>query len=151
MGECIDEGASVGWVLPYDHSDLVHFWRAVANRAAAGELVVFCALLDAELAGIVLLTRSGRPNGPHRAEIQKLLVSPRFRRQGLGRALMVEAVTYAASEGLTLLHRDTAGEDAERLYQSLGWVYAGSIPNYALDPDGTPHATALYYRELPPR
>ncbi len=110
----------------------------------------FGAFVDGELAGVVLLTRSGRSNGPHRAEIQKLLVSPRFRRRGLGRALMVAAEEYAVAQGLTLLHLDTAGEDAERLYQQLGWVYAGSIPNYALDPDGTPHATALYFRELPP-
>ncbi len=150
MGECIDAGASVGWVLPYEPADLARFWRGIADRGAAGELWAFGAFVDREIAGVVLLTGSGRTNGPHRAEIQKLLVSPRFRRRGIGRALMLVAEEYAVDRGLTLLHLDTAGDDAERLYQTLGWVYAGSIPNYALDPAGTPHATALYYRELPP-
>ena len=149
MGECINAGASVGWVLPYEVDDLTRFWRGIADRAAVSELSAFGAFVDDEIAGVVLLTGSGRTNGPHRAEIQKLLVSPRFRRRWIGRALMLVAEEYAATQGLTLLHLDTAGDDAERLYRALGWIYAGSIPNYALDPDGTPHATALYYRELP--
>ena len=31
MGECIDAGASVGWVLPYEPADLARFWRQLAR------------------------------------------------------------------------------------------------------------------------
>ncbi len=36
MGDCIDEGASVGWILPYELTDLERFWRGIAERCAAG-------------------------------------------------------------------------------------------------------------------
>jgi len=37
------------------------------------------------------------------------------------------------------------------LYRHLGWVHAGTIPRYALDPDGTtPHDAVLFYKDLSP-
>jgi hypothetical protein len=40
------------------------------------------------------------------------------------------------------------GGVAERLYARLGWVRVGSIPNYALMPDGEPCATTVFYKAL---
>lgn len=38
---------------------------------------------------------------------------------------------------------------AERLYRRIGWTAVGTIPRYALDPDGrTPHETVIFYKEL---
>ena len=38
---------------------------------------------------------------------------------------------------------------AERLYRSLGWTHAGTIPNFALDPDGAAlHDTVIFYKQL---
>jgi hypothetical protein len=48
----------------------------------------------------------------------------------------------------TLLVLDTASGDAERLYARSGWQRVGSIPDYALMPDGAPCATAVYYKRL---
>jgi hypothetical protein len=51
--------------------------------------------------------------------------------------------------GKTLLVLDTVtGDDAERLYERLGWTKVGVIPNYALYPDGRPCATTLFFKEL---
>ena len=43
---------------------------------------------------------------------------------------------------------DTASDDAERLYERLGWVRVGEIPGYALMPHGGLCSTTVYYRKL---
>jgi hypothetical protein len=62
---------------------------------------------------------------------------------------MRTAETTARAAGKTLLVLDTAtGSDAERLYQRMGWSAVGTIPGYALWPDGRPCATTYYYKSL---
>jgi ribosomal protein S18 acetylase RimI-like enzyme len=89
------------------------------------------------------------PNQPHRAEIAKLLVHRRARRQGMGEALMRRIENEASARGFTLLTLDTVrGEAGERLYHRLGWTEVGIIPDYALYPDGTPCDTVVFYKRL---
>jgi len=40
------------------------------------------------------------------------------------------------------------GGDAERLYERAGWVRVGSVPDYALMPDGALCATTFFYKHL---
>lgn len=40
------------------------------------------------------------------------------------------------------------GSDAARLYERLGWVRAGDIPGFALDPAGALCSATYYYRQL---
>jgi ribosomal protein S18 acetylase RimI-like enzyme len=88
-------------------------------------------------------------NQPHRADLAKMLVHRRARRQGLGAALMRAAESTARECGRTLLVLDAVtGGTAERLYTRLGWVRVGEIPRYALMPDGTPCSTTVFYRDL---
>jgi GNAT superfamily N-acetyltransferase len=88
-------------------------------------------------------------NQPHRADLSKMLVHRRARRQGLGAALMQAAETTARECGKTLLVLDAVtGGDAERLYQRLGWERVGVIPGYALMPRGEPCDTTVFYRNL---
>jgi len=63
---------------------------------------------------------------------------------------MERAEVEALSEGKTLLVLDTASGDAERVYERLGWVRVGVIPDYALYPDGRPCDTAIYFKSLRP-
>lgn len=90
------------------------------------------------------------PNQPHRAEIAKMLVHPDHRRMGLGTRLMRAIEDEARRAGFRLLTLDAKrGSEAEPLYRKLGWNHAGTIPRFALDPDGvTPHDAVLFYREL---
>jgi hypothetical protein len=65
----------------------------------------------------------------------------------------MENVEEAARRaGFTLLTLDARrGAPAERLYRSMGWTHAGTIPRFALDTDGvTPHDAVLFYKELAP-
>ncbi len=38
--------------------------------------------------------------------------------------------------------------DLAKMLVRLGWVRVGTIPDYALMPDGAPCATTIYYRQL---
>ena len=62
----------------------------------------------------------------------------------------MRAAEAAAVEcGKTLLVLDTVtGGDASRLYERLGWVRVGDIPDYALFPGGGFCGTTVYFRRL---
>ena len=44
--------------------------------------------------------------------------------------------------------RSTTEGGASELYESLGWVRAGVIPDYAYKPHGGLVGTAIYYKRL---
>lgn len=61
---------------------------------------------------------------------------------------MREAEAAALEAGRTLLVLDTASDDAERLYERLGWQRVGVIPDYALWPDGGFVDSIIFYKDL---
>lgn len=78
-----------------------------------------------------------------------MIVHTGARRQGVGAALMRAVEAAARDRGLSTLVLDTAkGDPAEAMYRKLGWIEAGSIPDYALDPAGRMRATVLFYKLL---
>jgi len=79
-----------------------------------------------------------------------MIVHPRARKLGIGRALMNRALDRARELGKTLATLDTrTGDVAEPLYASVGFEVAGVIPDYAWDPDGkAKHATTYMFRRL---
>lgn len=147
--DCVDGGASVSFMHPLARERAVAFWRHVGRGVAAGERALLVAE-DAEgLCGTVQLVLAQPENQPHRAELAKMLVRSRARRQGLGAALVRAAEATARECGKTLLVLDAVtGGDAERLYERLGWRRVGVIPGYALMPRGGFCSTTLFYREL---
>jgi GNAT superfamily N-acetyltransferase len=99
--------------------------------------------------GTVQLVLHQPENQPHRADLAKMLVHRRARRQGLGAALMRAAEATARECGKTLLVLDAVTDgDAARLYERLGWVRVGDIPGYALLPKGGLCGTTVFYRFL---
>jgi ribosomal protein S18 acetylase RimI-like enzyme len=88
-------------------------------------------------------------NQPHRADLSKMLVHRRSRRQGLAEELMRAAEAAALDSDRTLLVLDAVTDgDAARLYERLGWTRVGEIPGYALMPEGGLCGTTYYYRQL---
>ena len=149
--DCVEGGASVSFMAPLERAKAIGFWRGVVDGVERGDRVLLVARDDAGIVGTVQLIVGQPENQPHRADISKMLVHRRGRRQGLAEALMRAAEDEARRRGKTLLVLDTAtGSDAERLYGRLGWRLVGVVPNYALFPDGRPCDTSYYYRELPP-
>ena len=147
--DCVEGGASVGFMHPFTRERAVAFWRRVAQGVAAGERVILVAEDALGICGTVQLVVALPENQPHRADLCKMLVHRRARRQGLGAALMRAAEDLARECGKTVVVLDAVTDgDAARLYESLGWVRVGNIPNYALMPDGEPCSTTYFYRDL---
>ncbi len=150
LADCVPDGG-VSFMLPFTNADARPFWRKIAETAASGSLVVLGAFIDGVLAGSVQLVLVAMPNQPHRAEVAKLLVARRMRRKGVARKLMLALEAEARARNRTLITLDTAtGEAAEPLYQSLGYVRAGIIPDYAMKAAGGFTATTIFYKNLEP-
>ncbi|HSE06682.1 MAG TPA: GNAT family N-acetyltransferase [Methylomirabilota bacterium] len=146
--DCVAGGASVSFMHPLSRERALAFWRHVAKDAASGGRAVLVAEDARGVCGTVQLVLDQPENQPHRADLSKLLVHRRVRRQGLGEALMRAAEIMARECGKTLLVLDTASDDAERLYERLGWERVGVIPGYALLPQGGLCRTTVYYRNI---
>jgi len=148
--DAVDSGAGMGFLPPLHEADADAYWSQVAREVAAGTRVVLAARAEGTLAGSAQLDLCPRPNGLHRAEVQKVMVHRRFRRRGLGRALMGAVDDAAREHGRSTLFLDTfAHQDARRLYEAAGWTHAGDIPAFARTAYGTLGATSYYYRLLP--
>ncbi len=144
--DAVASGASVGFLDTLTVNDAAAWWR----ERLSDERAIVLVARDAEgIAGTVQLLPAPMPNQPHRADIAKLQVHRRARGHGLGRALMNAIEERARAAGFTLLTLDTkCGDAAETLYESTGWTRVGVIPNYALDPDGSPCDTVVFYKQL---
>lgn len=147
--DAVEGGASVSFLAPLSRERAVSFWESVVAGVSRGERALLVARDgDGVVNGTVQLVLAQPENQPHRADIAKLLVHRRARRSGVGELLMREAERVAMVEGKTLLVLDTASDDAARLYERLGWNLVGRIPNYALNPDGSPCDTYVYWKAL---
>jgi GNAT superfamily N-acetyltransferase len=146
--DCVDGGASVSFMHPLTRAKALEFWRGVADGVAHGERALLIAEDSGGLVGTVQLILHQPENQPHRADLSKMLVHRRARRRGVGAALLRAAEGAARECGKSLLVLDTASDDAERLYATLGWQRCGVIPGYALLPQGGLCDTTFFYRIL---
>lgn len=148
---CVEAGASVNFVLPFSIKEAQAFWEhKVKASVHAGTRTVWIAETAGRIVGTVQLDTDTPPNQPHRAEVAKLLVHPDARRQGIARALMTAVEAEAQARVRTLLTLDTrAGDMAEPLYTSLGYITVGTIPGYCRDPfEDRLDATTIMYKAL---
>jgi GNAT superfamily N-acetyltransferase len=148
--DAVESGASVNFLAGLGPEDATAWWTARLAAVADGSVSPIVAReSDGSAVGVVLLVRSTKQNGPHRADIEKLLVRRDARGGGIGRALLAEAESLAAAEGRWLLILDTvAGSAADHLYRAAGWTAAGTIPDYALDTAGRPEAATFFWKDL---
>ncbi|MBS0631549.1 MAG: GNAT family N-acetyltransferase [Verrucomicrobia bacterium] len=151
LTECVEGGASLGFMSPVPRAEVETYWKKVTAELAGGARTILVVReADGKIIGTAQLAAETRANGRHRAEVQKVLVRPTHRRRGLARRLMAEVEARARTRGITLLFLDTSEgrSGAQALYEQLGYTYAGGIPGYALDPDGTPAKNAIYFKNL---
>ncbi len=149
LSDCVEGGASVGFMQPFGPKDAVPFWEGVAVAVGRDETVLVVVEVDGRAVGTVQLGVATMPNQPHRADVKKLLVHSNARGLGLSRRLMEQAEAEARKRGRRVLVLDTAtGEPAEAIYERFGWLRAGVVPDYALMPDGRYCATTFFYKHL---
>jgi GNAT superfamily N-acetyltransferase len=147
--DCVNGGASVSFMHPLTPERAEEFWRNVAAGVARGRRALLIAEDAIGICGTVQLIFDLPENQPHRADLAKMLVHRRARRQGVGSALLRLAEQTARECGKSLLVLDAVtGGDAERMYARSGWVRVGAIPNYALMPNGDFCSTTYFYRDL---
>lgn len=149
LRDAVDADASVGFLPPLALAEGRQFWQEVGAAVATGSTLLLIAEENNQLVGTVQLVLATKPNGRHRAEIAKLLVHSRAQRRGIGRQLMLAVEALARQHDRSTLVLDTLqGAGSEHLYQALGYVAVGAIPQFARVPDGSLAATVVYYKLL---
>lgn len=149
LSDCVNGGASVGFMLPFTPADAEPFWHSVADAVGQGGAIHVVAEVEGKVVGTVQIGLASKPNQPHRGDLMKLLVHRSARGLGLSRLLMAAVEEEAARRGRSLLVLDTAtGSDAEAIYPRFGWERVGVIPDYALFPDGSYCGTTLFYKRI---
>lgn len=151
--DAVDSGAAVSFLAPLSRERSLDWWRQAVGKLSAdptSPTILVARNAGGMIVGSVQLHPAWAPNQPHRGDVGKLLVHRNARGNGLGRLLMQRVEAVARERGLTLLTLDCKrGGVAEHLYRSLDWMHSGSIPNYALDPDGKAfHATEVFYKAV---
>jgi acetyltransferase len=147
--DAVDSGASLGFLPPLAEQEAHTYWTGIIADLEQGKRVLLVALQEGQLVGSVQLELATKPNAPHRAEVQKLMVHTCARNRGIGRSLMLATDDLARSISRTLLVLDTReGDVAEQLYTKLGYTRLGSIPQYVRNADGVLEATVVFYRHL---
>ncbi|MFD8320065.1 GNAT family N-acetyltransferase [Kitasatospora purpeofusca] len=170
LADTVDGGASVGFLAPLDPGAAADWWRALAPEVGAGRLLLWVAYPEAgagteagtdtgtgaatgtggRIAGTVQLRPASTANGRHRAEVAKLMVHRADRGHGLAGRLLAALEEEAVGRGIRTLVLDTETDSpAERLYAAAGWTRVGTVPDFATDPAGVPHATSIYFKALP--
>ena len=149
LSDCINGGASLGFMLPFAPEDATGYWNGIADEVEKGAIILAVAEVEGRAVGTVQIGLASKPNQPHRGDLMKLLVHRDARGLGLSRKLMEAVEAEAARQGRTLLVLDTAtGSDAERIYPRFGWERVGVIPDYALWPQGGLCGTTLFYKRI---
>lgn len=85
-----------------------------------------------EDAGKIVATTILLPYGKHLAWIGMVLTRPEYRRQGLARRLMEDAISDAELDGIRTLKLD-ATDEGRPLYESLGFVVEETVERWGRD------------------
>ena len=150
--DAVESGAGVNFTAPLDRRVAAEWWTARVPLVESGVITPVLARDPAagdRLVGVVLLIRATQQNGPHRADISKLLVHSTARRRGIARDLMTTVESIARADDRWLLVLDTeTGSPADAAYRALGWTPVGTIPDYALRTNGVPGPATIFYKDL---
>ena len=82
---CVKHGASIGFITPFSKLEAEQYWDSVASDMQRGGRILLIAIQDEQIIGTVQLSLSEKQNGSHRAEIEKLMVHPDARKQGIAK------------------------------------------------------------------
>lgn len=147
--DCIESGASVGFLTPVDEQEVTSYWSSVETELASDLRKLFIAYDDGSVIGAVQLSLCAKPNGSHRGEVEKLMVHTSARGKGVSKKLMALMESVASEIGLSLLVLDTrVGDVASTLYRSIGYTEAGQIPQFARSSTGELEGTVYFFKLL---
>lgn len=119
--------------LAHLHGSCFTFPRPWSAKEFAGLLASdFCDLVSAEAGFALIRTIAGE------SELLTIAVAPEARRQGLGRAVLGQAVQAARAKGADEMFLEVAADNrpAIWLYESSGFSAVGRRAGYYRQPDG---------------
>jgi ribosomal protein S18 acetylase RimI-like enzyme len=149
--DAVEGGALIHFLPPLVRDQALAFWGKCLDDVQHQRRVILIARDETggPILGSVQLDLATPANQQHRAEVSKLLVHRRARRQGIAQALMLRLEDEARRHGRSLLTLDTRADDAgEALYRQLGYIAVGRVPRYARCGDGTLADAMFFYKEL---
>jgi GNAT superfamily N-acetyltransferase len=146
LRDAIESGGTVGFVLPAEDDKINRYWSGVAREMEAGERELLAAFDQGRLIGSLQIAYEKAESVSHRADLQKLFVLRERRRQGVARALLIEALHRMPALGLLMFTITTrAASAAEFLVASLRFSQFGVMPHYGVTPDGVLHDASMHY------
>ncbi|WP_099110515.1 GNAT family N-acetyltransferase [Xenorhabdus stockiae] len=149
LNNCVENGASIGFISPLEVNEAEQYWQDVETDVVSGHRLLLVAMEGDKIAGSVQLSLCRKKNGKHRADVEKLMVHTAYRRRGIGNMLMEELECVAKQHQRSLLVLDTRTNDpASALYQKCGFVEAGQIPNYSINSNGELSGTTYFYKMI---
>ena len=100
------------------------------DRLSQDYSVVFGAWSKSQLVGMVTLLREQRLQTNHIGTINAMYVSPSFRRQGIAKSLMQEAIKQALTLGIQRIRLSVSRSNTQAisLYESFGFEMYGIEP-----------------------
>ena len=122
--------------------DEIDYRTYIANPAKA----VFLAYIDGQIAGQIVLRQSWNQF----AYIEWVVVDARFRKLGIGRALMDRAISWAKAKALPGMMLETQDNNvaACQFYQRCGFKLGGFDQNLYHNFPDVAHETALYWYQI---
>lgn len=141
--------AALGFLPPITMDEARRYWFSLYPELSAETRILLGAVVDGRVVGAGQLWLVSRPNGRHRAEIQKLFVAAAHQGRGIGKTLMLALHDVARQHGrrLLLLHTRRFGP-AEDFYKKMGYEVVGTIPRYTLGSDGAHFDSVSLYQDL---
>ena len=149
--DSVEGGAQINFILPMTRQKADRWWDKGFQSHARGERLILIAQDEiGRVDGTVQVAFAGPENQPHRADVAKMLVHSRARRQGLGERLLKAAEDAALAAGRDLLVLDTvARREGHRLYERCGWVMFGEVPGYSVEVNGVDRTpVTFFYKQL---
>lgn len=128
----VDQQGAVGW-LQTPTADETAQWLDGELAAVRGDAAhVAIASLDGSVCGLAILSLFQPAVFRRNGHVRKVMTHPRVRGRGVARAVLIAIAGKARELQLENLILDVRGNNhgAMSLYESLGWVRCGVLPDF---------------------
>lgn len=125
-------GGAVGWLHVPDERETAAFLDEQLALAARGDGAVAVVRHQGRVEAFGVWNRFDAAVIRQNAEIRKVMTHPDARGLGLGREVVVALTDHATGAGIEVVLLDARGNNhgAHALYESLGFVRCGVIPDF---------------------
>lgn len=107
------------------------------KKISMGMHFQFVAEINGHVIGTIVLTKEQHPLRQHTANLYDVIVTPAFQRRGIAKKLFQECLECAKINEITVIKVTCrGGTAAEKVYNKLGFIEAGRIPNGIIEPWG---------------